>query len=169
MLLRRFYDPKLAQASYLIACGSSGEAIVIDPNRDAAQYIRAAEGEGVRIAFVTETHIHAGFVSGSRELAAATRARVHLSGEGGPALPDGWAIGGWGEPASRERSGAGGEFHGWLRRVAGCGAAGGERRTARMTDCTGAGEALGALEKRWKFDSEPQRFSSASPALLQRA
>lgn len=83
MLLRRFYDPKLAQASYLIACGRSGEAIVIDPNRDAEQYIRAAEGEGARIAFVTETHIHADFVSGSRELAAATGARVHLSGEGG--------------------------------------------------------------------------------------
>ena len=56
---------------------------MIDPNRDAEQYVRAAEGEGVRIAFVTETHIHADFVSGSRELAAATGARVYLSGEGG--------------------------------------------------------------------------------------
>jgi hydroxyacylglutathione hydrolase len=83
MLLRRFYDPKLAQASYLIACGRSGEAIVIDANRDADAYIRAAEGEGVRIACVTETHIHADFVSGSRELAARTGARIHLSGEGG--------------------------------------------------------------------------------------
>ena len=83
MLLRRFYDAKLAQASYLIACGRSGEAIVIDPNRDAEQYVRAAESEGVRIAFVTETHIHADFVSGSRELAARTGARLHLSGEGG--------------------------------------------------------------------------------------
>ena len=85
MLFRRFYDPKLAQASYLIACGRSGEAIVIDPNRDADQYIRAAESEGVRIAYVTETHIHADFVSGSRELAARTGARLHLSGEGGAA------------------------------------------------------------------------------------
>src|SRR5688572_10234161 len=83
MLLRRFYDSKLAQASYLIACGRSGHAIVIDANRDADQYVRAAESEGVRIAFVTETHIHADFVSGSRELAAATGARIHLSGEGG--------------------------------------------------------------------------------------
>jgi hydroxyacylglutathione hydrolase len=83
MLLRRFYDPKLAQASYLIACGRSGEAIVIDPNRDAEQYVRAAESEGVRIAHVTETHIHADFVSGSRELAARTGALLHLSGEGG--------------------------------------------------------------------------------------
>jgi len=84
MLLRRFYDPKLAQASYLIACGRSGEAIVIDPNRDAEQYARAAESDGVRIASVTETHIHADFVSGSRELAARTGARLLLSGEGGP-------------------------------------------------------------------------------------
>src|SRR5687767_7896979 len=83
MLLRRFYDPKLAQASYLIACGRSGEAIVIDPNRDAEQYMHAANGEGVRIAFVTETHIHADFVSGSRELAARTSARLYLSREGG--------------------------------------------------------------------------------------
>jgi hydroxyacylglutathione hydrolase len=83
MLLRRFYDPKLAQASYLIACGRSGEAIVIDANRDADAYIRVAESEGVRIAHVTETHIHADFVSGSRELAARTAARIHLSGEGG--------------------------------------------------------------------------------------
>src|SRR5688572_21573501 len=83
MLLRRFYDPKLAQASYLIACGRSGEAIVIDPNRDAEQYVRAAEIEQVRIAYVTETHIHADFVSGSRELATRTGARLHLSGEGG--------------------------------------------------------------------------------------
>jgi hydroxyacylglutathione hydrolase len=83
MLLRRFYDAKLAQASYLIACGRSGEAIVVDPNRDAQQYMRAAESDGVRIAYVTETHIHADFVSGSRELVARTGARLHLSGEGG--------------------------------------------------------------------------------------
>jgi hydroxyacylglutathione hydrolase len=83
MLLRRFYDAKLAQASYLIACGRSGHAIVVDPNRDAEQYVRAAESEGVRISFVTETHIHADFVSGSRELAARTGARLYLSGEGG--------------------------------------------------------------------------------------
>ena len=83
MLLRRFYDAKLAQASYLIACGRSGDAIVIDPNRDADQYVRAAESEGVRISFVTETHIHADFVSGSRELAARTGGLLYLSGEGG--------------------------------------------------------------------------------------
>ena len=84
MLLRRFHDPKLAQTSYLIACARAKEAVVVDPNRDAEQYVRAAESEGVRIAHVTETHVHADFVSGSRELAARTGARVYLSAEGGP-------------------------------------------------------------------------------------
>ncbi len=84
MLLRRFYDAKLAQASYLVGCQATGEALVVDPNRDANQYIAAAASEGVRITHVTETHIHADFVSGSRELAARTAARLHLSAEGGP-------------------------------------------------------------------------------------
>jgi hydroxyacylglutathione hydrolase len=83
MLLKRFYDDKLAQASYLIACQATGEAIVVDPNRDLDQYLRAAEAEGVRLAYVTETHIHADFVSGARELAARTGAELLLSDEGG--------------------------------------------------------------------------------------
>jgi hydroxyacylglutathione hydrolase len=84
MILKRFYDPKLAQASYLIGCGKTGESIVIDPNRDAEQYLAMAKSEGVRITHVTETHIHADFVSGSRELAARTGGQLFLSGEGGP-------------------------------------------------------------------------------------
>lgn len=83
MLLRYFYDPALAQASYMLGCQASGEAIVIDPARDIAPYLAAAEREGVRIAHVTETHIHADFVSGARELAAVTGARLYLSAEGG--------------------------------------------------------------------------------------
>jgi hydroxyacylglutathione hydrolase len=84
MLLLRFYDDGLAQASYLIGCQATGEAIVVDPNRDVERYIAAAEAEGLRIAHVTETHIHADFVSGSRELAQRTGARLYLSGAGGP-------------------------------------------------------------------------------------
>ena len=83
MLLRRFYDTKLAQASYLIGCQTTGAAIVVDPNRDIEQYIRAAADEELRIAYVTETHIHADFVSGSRELAQWAGARLLLSDEGG--------------------------------------------------------------------------------------
>lgn len=83
MYFQRFYDTPLAQASYLIGCQATGEAVVIDANRDLAQYIEAAEREHLRITHVTETHIHADFVSGSRELAQATGARLMLSAEGG--------------------------------------------------------------------------------------
>ena len=82
MLLKRFYDTKLAQASYLVGCQRTGEALVIDSNRDVDQYVRGAEAEGLRIAHVTETHIHADFVSGSREVAERTGAQLYLSDEG---------------------------------------------------------------------------------------
>lgn len=82
MLLKYFYDEKLAQASYLVGCAKTGEALVIDPMRNVAPYLRAAEKEGLRITHVTETHIHADFVSGSRELAAATGAVTYLSDMG---------------------------------------------------------------------------------------
>ncbi len=84
MLLKRFYDDGLAQASYLIGCAATGEAIVVDANRDIRQYLDAAKAERLRITHVSETHIHADYVSGSRELAKATRARLFLSAEGGP-------------------------------------------------------------------------------------
>jgi hydroxyacylglutathione hydrolase len=82
MLLKYFYDEKLAQASYLVGCAKTGEALVVDPMRNIAPYLRAAEKEGLRITHVTETHIHADFVSGSREVAAATGAAVYLSDMG---------------------------------------------------------------------------------------
>ncbi|HSG82319.1 MAG TPA: rhodanese-like domain-containing protein [Gemmatimonadota bacterium] len=82
MLLKRFYDEKLAQASYLVGCAATGEALVVDPNREVEPYVRAAEGEGLRITHVTETHIHADFVSGSRELARCSGAKMYLSDEG---------------------------------------------------------------------------------------
>jgi hydroxyacylglutathione hydrolase len=82
MIVRRFFDTRLAQTSYLLGCGRTGSAIVIDPNRDVEQYVRAADAEGVGITHVTETHIHADFVSGARELAARTGATLYLSDEG---------------------------------------------------------------------------------------
>lgn len=81
MLLRYFYDRELAQASYMVGCQQCGEAIIIDPSRDITPYLEAAQQEGVRIAYVTETHIHADFVSGARELAA-LGAKLYLSGDG---------------------------------------------------------------------------------------
>jgi len=91
MLIKRFYDTRLAQASYLVGCQSCGEALVIDPSRDAEQYVAAAKGEGLRITYVTETHIHADFVSGTRELAARTKAVPVLSAEGGADWSYRWA------------------------------------------------------------------------------
>jgi hydroxyacylglutathione hydrolase len=83
MFVRRFYDDDLAQASYLIGSPATGEAIVIDPNRDIEQYLAGARAEGLRITHVSETHIHADFVSGARALAARTGATLLLSAEGG--------------------------------------------------------------------------------------
>ncbi|HXH61113.1 MAG TPA: MBL fold metallo-hydrolase [Fimbriimonadaceae bacterium] len=82
MVLKRFYNEKLAQASYLIGCSATGESVVIDPNRDADQYIEEAQREGLQITAVTETHIHADYLSGTRELAARTGATMYLSDEG---------------------------------------------------------------------------------------
>ena len=79
MIFQRFFDDKLAQASYLVGCVATGEAVVVDANRDVEPYVRAAEREGLRIVAVTETHIHADYLSGSRELAHRTGARLHLS------------------------------------------------------------------------------------------
>jgi hydroxyacylglutathione hydrolase len=84
MFTQRIYDEKLAQAAYLIGCQQSGAAIVIDPERDVDRYLRIAAENGLRIIAAAETHIHADFLSGTRELAERTGARVYLSGEGGP-------------------------------------------------------------------------------------
>jgi hydroxyacylglutathione hydrolase len=83
MYLRRFYDEGLAHASYLVGCQASGEAIVIDPARDTAPYHEDARDQGLNITGVTETHIHADYLSGTRQLAQETGARMYLSGEGG--------------------------------------------------------------------------------------
>ncbi|MBA3316634.1 MAG: MBL fold metallo-hydrolase [Gemmatimonadales bacterium] len=83
MLVHRFWDPKLAQAGYLIGCSEAREALVIDATRDIDQYLAHAAALNLRIAHVTETHIHADFVSGSRELAATAGAKLYLSDEGG--------------------------------------------------------------------------------------
>ena len=85
MFLRRFYHEPLAQASYMVGCQMAGVAVVVDPNRDTEQYHAAAREENVRITHVTETHIHADFLSGSRQLARETGARLLLSAEGGEA------------------------------------------------------------------------------------
>ena len=82
MYFQHVYDKSLAQASYFIGCQESGEAIVVDPKRDVDTYLDIAEQNSMRITHVAETHIHADFLSGSRELAALTGAKLYLSDEG---------------------------------------------------------------------------------------
>lgn len=83
MLLRYFYDEYLAHASYLAGCQKTGEAIVIDPSRNIDQYIQTAKANDLEISAAAETHIHADFISGARELEASTGAKLYLSDEGG--------------------------------------------------------------------------------------
>ena len=83
MFFQRIYDKSLAQASYLIGCQSKSEAIVIDAKRDIDTYLEIATENNLTITHITETHIHADFLSGSRELAEVTGAKMYLSDEGG--------------------------------------------------------------------------------------
>jgi hydroxyacylglutathione hydrolase len=83
MFFRHIYDPSLSQSSYMIGCQASGDAIVVDPMRNVDQYIELAERERLRITAVTETHIHADYCSGARELAFRTSAQLYLSACGG--------------------------------------------------------------------------------------
>lgn len=82
MFFKRFYDTDLAQASYMVGCQKTGECLVIDPVRDIRLYLEEAAAQKLRVTHVTETHIHADYLSGSRELATATGAKLLLSDEG---------------------------------------------------------------------------------------
>jgi hydroxyacylglutathione hydrolase len=70
MLIKPFVDEGLGNSSYLIASEDGGLAAVVDPERDVDRYVRAAEGLGLRLTYALDTHLHADFVSGARELAA---------------------------------------------------------------------------------------------------
>jgi len=85
MYFKQFYLNCLAHASYLI--GSEGEAAVVDPQRDVDHYIEEADAEGLKIKYIIETHLHADFVSGHRELAARTGAEIVFSEKAGAAFP----------------------------------------------------------------------------------
>jgi len=83
MFFQHVYDKSLAQSSYVIGCQATGEAIVIDARRDIDVYLEIAEQNNLRITHIAETHIHADFLCGSRELEAVTGATMYLSDEGG--------------------------------------------------------------------------------------
>ncbi len=84
MLVRQIFDPYLAQYSYLIGCQRTGEALIIDPERDIDQYLELAADNGLHISAVAETHIHADFVSGGQEFATDPELKLYVSAEGGP-------------------------------------------------------------------------------------
>lgn len=86
MYFQHVYDKSLAQASYFIGCQAAKVALVIDPKRDVDTYLEIAKQNNMKITHIVETHIHADFLSGSRELAALTGAELLLSDEGG----EGW-------------------------------------------------------------------------------
>jgi glyoxylase-like metal-dependent hydrolase (beta-lactamase superfamily II)/rhodanese-related sulfurtransferase len=85
MHFKQFYLGCLAHASYLI--GDQGEAAVVDPQRDVEQYLEEARAQGLTIRYVIETHLHADFVSGHRELAERTGAEIVFGAKAGASFP----------------------------------------------------------------------------------
>lgn len=79
MLFERFEDQGLSQYSYAVGCAAKGAVAIVDPRRDTDIYTHFAAHNGVRISHVFETHIHADFASGARELADRTGAELCLS------------------------------------------------------------------------------------------
>jgi glyoxylase-like metal-dependent hydrolase (beta-lactamase superfamily II)/rhodanese-related sulfurtransferase len=85
MYFEQFYLGCLAHASYLL--GSGGEAVVVDPQRDVELYLKAAAAQGLAIRHIFETHLHADFVSGHKELAARTGATIYIGARAGAKFP----------------------------------------------------------------------------------
>jgi glyoxylase-like metal-dependent hydrolase (beta-lactamase superfamily II)/rhodanese-related sulfurtransferase len=85
MFFEQFYLTCLAHASYML--GSRGEAAVIDPQRDVDIYLKVAEEKNVKIRHIFETHLHADFVSGHKELAARTGAQIYIGAQAGAQFP----------------------------------------------------------------------------------
>lgn len=84
MYFEQFYLGCLAHASYMLASG--GEAVVVDPQRDVELYLKAAADHGVTICHIFETHLHADFVSGHKELASRTGAKIYMGAQAGAAF-----------------------------------------------------------------------------------
>lgn len=81
MFIKQFVDEGLGNSSYLIGSEETGQAVAIDPQRDVDRYVRVAEGVGLRLTHALETHLHADFVSGVRELAARAGVTIGASAE----------------------------------------------------------------------------------------
>lgn len=85
MYFEQFYLGCLAHASYMI--GSGTDAAVVDPQRDVEIYLKSAEENGLKIRHIFETHLHADFVSGHKELAARTGAKIYIGEKAGATFP----------------------------------------------------------------------------------
>src|ERR1039458_6951757 len=85
MYFEQFYLTCLAHTSYMI--GSDGEAPVVDPQRDVDIYLAVAEEHNLKIRYIFETHLHADFVSGHKELAARTGAQIYIGAQAGATFP----------------------------------------------------------------------------------
>src|SRR5499427_3658029 len=81
----QFYLGCLAHASYMLA--SEGEGVVVDPQRDVELYLKAAADHGVTIRHIFETHLHADFVSGHKELSTRTGAKIYMGAQAGATFP----------------------------------------------------------------------------------
>jgi hydroxyacylglutathione hydrolase len=91
MLFRQIWDQKLAQYAYLIGCQATGEAIIIDPERDIDRYVAIANQEGLKIVAAADTHIHADYLTGLREFAE-TDVHVYASDAGDADWKYDWLI-----------------------------------------------------------------------------
>ena len=91
MFFRQIEDDKLAQYSYIVGCQKTGEALVIDAERDIDRFVEIAEANKLTITAAAETHIHADFLSGARELAERYGAKLYLSKMGGEDWQSEWA------------------------------------------------------------------------------
>ncbi|MFM9106964.1 MAG: MBL fold metallo-hydrolase [Chloroflexota bacterium] len=87
MLVERSFTPGLAQVAYFVADEAARQAAIIDPRRDIGEYLAWLDRHGMTLAAICETHVHADFVSGARELAAATGAPVYAGRIGGTEFP----------------------------------------------------------------------------------
>ncbi len=79
--IRSLRSAELGNAAHVVIERDSAVAVVIDPVRDVCQYLEVAAGDSVELAWALETHVHNDFVSGSRELVAASGTRLGASGE----------------------------------------------------------------------------------------
>src|SRR5512147_1738867 len=79
--IESFVDTGLGNSAYLIGSYATKQGILIDPLRDVDRYLQAASERGLTLTHVLDTHLHADFISGNREIAHQTGAVIGASAE----------------------------------------------------------------------------------------